>query len=47
MGAHYRHTGPEMAARVVAAIQARLSIVVTTAEETLEAQPSHLSRRVF
>jgi hypothetical protein len=47
MGAHYRHTSPEMAARVVAAIQARLSIVVTTAEETLEAQPSHLSRRVF
>jgi integrase len=47
MGAHYRHTTPEMAARVVAAIQARLSIVVTIAEETLEAQPSHLSRGVF
>jgi integrase len=47
MGAHYRHTTPEMAARVVAAIQARLSIVVTTAKETLEAQPAHLSRGMF
>jgi hypothetical protein len=31
MGAHYRHTTPEMAARVVGAIQARPSVVVTTA----------------
>jgi hypothetical protein len=28
MGAHYRHTTPEMATRVVAAIQARLVVVV-------------------
>jgi integrase len=47
MGAHYRHTTPEMAARVVAAIQARLTIVVTTAEETMEACPSQASRHVF
>jgi DNA invertase Pin-like site-specific DNA recombinase len=47
MGAHYRHTTPEMAARVIAAIQARLSIVVTIAEEALEAQPTHLSHGVF
>jgi hypothetical protein len=36
-----------MAARVVAAIQARLTVVVHTAEDTLEAQPIHLSRPVF
>ena len=36
MGAHYRHTTPEMATRVVTAIQARLAVVVRTAEETLE-----------
>jgi hypothetical protein len=44
MGAHYRHTTPEMAARVVTAIQARLTVVVGTAEETLEAQPNQLAR---
>jgi hypothetical protein len=32
MGAHYRHTTPEMAARVVTAIQARLTVVVHAAE---------------
>jgi integrase len=47
MGAHYRHTTPEMAARVVAAIQLRLTIVVTTAEETVEAHPLLASRHVF
>ena len=41
MGAHYRHTSPEMAARVVTAIQARLVVVVGTAEEALEANPNH------
>ena len=30
MGAHYRHTTPEMATRLVAAIQARLSIEPAT-----------------
>jgi Phage integrase family len=37
MGTHYRHTTPEMAARVVTAIQARLAVVVRTAKEALEA----------
>jgi hypothetical protein len=47
MGAHYRHTTPEMATRVFMAIQARLTIVVHTAEDALEAQPTQLSRPVF
>jgi hypothetical protein len=47
MGAHYRHTTPEMAARVVAAIQARLAAVVHTAEESLEAHPNRVLRHVF
>jgi integrase len=47
MGAHYRHTTPEMAARVVAAIQARLAVVVTTAEATLAAHPNRMPRDVF
>jgi len=38
MGAHYRHTTPEMASRVVMAIQDRLKVVVSAAEQ-LE-QPS-------
>ena len=32
IGAHYRHTTPEMAARVVAAVEERLVIVLATAE---------------
>jgi hypothetical protein len=36
MGAHYRHTTPEMAARVVTAIRARLTVLVHAAEDTLE-----------
>jgi ribonuclease BN (tRNA processing enzyme) len=32
LGAHYRHTTPEMAARVVDAIQRRLAIVLRVAE---------------
>jgi hypothetical protein len=32
MGTRYRHTTPEMAARVVTALQARLAVVVGTAE---------------
>jgi hypothetical protein len=47
MGTHYRHTTPEMATRVVAAIQARLTIVVHTAEKALEAHPTVVSRHVF
>jgi integrase len=47
MGAHYRHTSPEMAARVVTASQARLAVVVRTAEEALEAHPNQTPHRVF
>jgi integrase len=47
MGAHYRHTTPEMAGRVVTAIQARLEVVVRTAEEMLDAHPTRVPRRVF
>jgi integrase len=36
MGVHYRHTTPEMAVRVVDAIQQRLTIVLHVAEQTLE-----------
>jgi hypothetical protein len=36
IGAHYRHTTPEMAARVVTAIRARLTVLVHAAEDTLE-----------
>jgi hypothetical protein len=43
MGAHYRHTTPEMAARVVTAIQARLTVLVQATEDALEAEPTHLS----
>jgi integrase len=48
-GAHdFRHTfATWMAARVVTAIQARLTVVVHTAEDSLEAQPTQLSRHVF
>ena len=34
-GAHYRHTTPEMAARVVAAVEERLVVVLATAEAAL------------
>jgi integrase len=36
MGAHYRHTTPEMAARVITAIEARLAVVLSIAEKALE-----------
>ena len=39
IGAHYRHTTPEMAARVVAAVEERLVIVLATAEAALDRQP--------
>jgi integrase len=47
MGAHYRHTTSEMAARVTAAIQARLAVVVATAEEVVEAYPNRVPHHVF
>ena len=33
MGAHYRHTTPEMATRVITAIEARLAVVLSVAEK--------------
>jgi integrase len=39
IGAHYRHTTPEMAARVVAAVEERLVVVLATAETALDQQP--------
>jgi integrase len=39
IGAHYRHATPEMAARVVAAIEERLLIVVQTAKAALDNAP--------
>jgi integrase len=47
MGAHYRHTTPEMATRVVMAIQDRLAVVVSVAEQVVEAQPTRVPRSVF
>ena len=47
MGAHYRHTTPEMAARVVAAIQQRLTIALGVAELAVERQPNRSTLRVF
>ncbi len=47
MGAHYRHTTPEMATRVVMAIQTRLAVVVSVAEQVVEAQPTRVPRSVF
>jgi Phage integrase family len=39
IGAHYRHTTPEMAARVTAAVEERLLVVLATAEAALDRQP--------
>jgi integrase len=47
MGAHYRHTTPEMAARIAIAIEQRLRLVLRVAEQALEAQPRRSSQRVF
>jgi integrase len=47
MGAHYRHTTPEMAARIATAIEQRLTVVLTLAEQALEAPPSRSTQRVF
>jgi hypothetical protein len=43
MGAHYRHTTPEMAARIAAAIEQHLTVVLEVAEQALEAQPKPLN----
>jgi hypothetical protein len=47
MGAHYRHTTPEMAARVIAAVQQRLTTVLHVAEQTLEHHSNRTAVRVF
>ena len=47
MGAHYRHTTPEMAARIAAAIEQRLTVVLEVAEQALEAHPNRSTRRMF
>jgi hypothetical protein len=39
IGAHYRPTTPEMAARVVAAVEERLVVVLATAESARDQQP--------
>jgi hypothetical protein len=45
--AHYRHTTPEMAARIATAVEQRLTVVLEVAEQTLEAQPRRSTQRVF
>jgi Phage integrase family len=47
IGAQYRHTTPEMAARVLTAIDARLAVVLSVAEKTLEARRTRSFSRIF
>ena len=47
MGAHYRHTTPEMAARAVDAIQQRLTVVLGVAELAVESHPNRSTLRMF
>ena len=47
MGAHYRHTTPEMAARIATAIEQRLTVVLKVAEQVLESHPTRSTQRVF
>src|SRR4029434_4794319 len=47
MGADYRHTTPEMAARAVDAIQQRLTVVLGVAELAVERHPNPSTLRVF
>jgi hypothetical protein len=47
MGAHYRHTTPEMAARTVDAIQQRLTVVLQVADQTIEKYPNRSMLSVF
>jgi integrase len=46
IGARYRHTTPEMAARVVQALDTRLTLALHVAEATTRAAPN-LGNRVF
>jgi hypothetical protein len=47
MGAHYRHTTPEMAARAVDAIQQPLTVVLGVAELTVDSPPTRSTLRVL
>jgi len=47
IGASYRHTTPEMAARVVDAVEQRLGVVLHTAEEAIEINPDQAALRVY
>jgi len=47
IGAQYRHTTPEMAARVVDAIQQRLTVVLGVAERAVERHPNRSTLSVF
>jgi integrase len=47
MGAHYRHTTPEMAARVTTAIEARLAVVLSVAEEALQTRRTRSFSSMF
>jgi hypothetical protein len=47
MGAHDRHSTPEMAARIASAIEQRLKAVLEVAEQALEAHPSRSTQGVF
>ena len=47
MGTYYRHTTPEMAARIATAIEQRLRVVLEVAEQVLEAQPHRSTQGVF
>jgi hypothetical protein len=47
MGVQYRHTTPELATRVITAIEARLAVVLSVAEETLETRRSRSLSRML
>jgi hypothetical protein len=47
MGAHYRHTTAETAARIAAAVQQRLTVMLQVAEQTLEARASRATPLVL
>ena len=46
-GAHYRHTTPEMAMRVIDAIDRRLTVVLGVAEQALEHYPNRSTPSEF
>jgi hypothetical protein len=46
MGAHYRHTTPEMAGRVADAIQQRLTVVLDVAERALQISQNRATLKV-